>query len=80
LLFVVKRFSKKFQGWAGLFLIELILCMILIPLSCPIGSSCTDTFGPMGADNDMGGFWGNPLGAVCVIPTCAVAAFAHHAI
>jgi len=52
----------------------------LLPLLCPIGSSCTDTMTPMGIKNDMGGFCGNPLGAVCVIPTCAVAAFAHHAI
>ena len=51
------------------------------PPACPIGSSCCNDMTPMGIkDNEMGGFYGNPLGAVCVIPTCAVAAFAHHAI
>jgi len=37
---------------------------------------------PMGiVDNEEGFFWGgNPLGAVCVIPTCAIAVFTHHAI
>jgi hypothetical protein len=30
--------------------------------------------------NEGGQFWGNPLGAVCVIPTCAIAVFTHNAI
>ena len=51
------------------------------PPACPVGSSCTDDFGPMGhIQNDEGMFWGNPLGAVCVIPTCAIAVFTHSAI
>jgi DNA invertase Pin-like site-specific DNA recombinase/cob(I)alamin adenosyltransferase len=51
------------------------------PPACPIGSACCNEMTPMGIrDNEMGGFCGNPLGAVCVIPTCAIAAFAHHAI
>ncbi|MCL2699354.1 MAG: hypothetical protein FWE68_03490 [Defluviitaleaceae bacterium] len=49
--------------------------------SCPIGSDCTCgpiggccvNFGPCGT-----GF--NPLGAVCVIPTRAIACFTHNAI
>jgi len=50
------------------------------PPACPIGSSCTDIMTPTGIDNDFGGFIGNPLGAVCVIPTCAIACFTHSAI
>ncbi|MCL1842839.1 MAG: hypothetical protein FWF79_03425 [Defluviitaleaceae bacterium] len=57
-----------------------LLADIGAPPACPIGSACTDVMTPMGIDNDMGGFWGNPLGAVCVIPTCAIAVFTHHAI
>jgi hypothetical protein len=57
-----------------------LLADIGAPPACPIGSSCCGNSGPMGMENDMGHFHGNPLGAVCVIPTCAVAAFAHHAI
>ena len=51
------------------------------PPSCPVGSACT---GPMGGGfgNHGGGFgnMGSPFGAICVIPTCAVAAFTHNAI
>jgi hypothetical protein len=73
------------NGFSGVLLTADCDCIRLLadigaPPACPIGSACTDDFGPMGINNDMGGFWGNPLGAVCVIPTCAVAAFAHHAI
>lgn len=59
--------------------------------ACPVGSACT---GPMGFGQGScgyggfggygGGFYGfgggNPLGAIVVIPTCAVAAFTHNAI
>ena len=57
-----------------------LLADIGAPPACPIGSACTDEFGPMGAENDGGFFWGNPLGAVVVIPLHSVAAFVHHAI
>ncbi len=57
--------------------------------ACPIGSTCT---GPIGGYGDGfgggfgggcgggGGFYGNPLGAICVIPTRAIACFTHNAI
>ena len=72
------------NGFSGVLLSADCDCVRLLadigaPPACPIGSACTDVMGPMGIDNDMG-FFGNPLGAVVVIPTCAIAAFAHHAI
>ena len=63
--------------------------------ACPIGSCCTGpgAFDGWGGRGNWGGFggWGNsrsfscgcegnPLGAVCVIPTCAIACFTHNAI
>jgi len=73
------------NGFSGVLLTADCDCIRLLadigaPPACPIGSSCTDVMTPLGIQNDAGGFYGNPLGAVCVIPTCAVAAFAHHAI
>jgi len=64
------------NGFSGVLLSVDCHCIRLLadigaPPACPIGSSCTDVMGPMGIDNDTGGFFGNPLGAVCVIPTCA---------
>jgi hypothetical protein len=61
------------NGFSGVLLSADCHCIRLLadigaPPACPIGSSCTDWGGPMGMDNDMGGFHGNPLGAVCVIP------------
>ena len=58
-----------------------LLADIGAPPACPIGSSCTDFMSSTGiVDNECGGFFGNPLGAVCVIPTCAIACFTHSAI
>ena len=58
-----------------------LLADIGAPPACPVGSACTNEMTPMGmADNEQGFFWGNPLGAVCVIPLCAVAVFTHSAI
>ncbi|MCL2377227.1 MAG: hypothetical protein FWC76_07525 [Defluviitaleaceae bacterium] len=58
-----------------------LLCDVGAPPCCPLGSSCTNDFGPWGAvGNDFGGFLGNPLGAVAVIPLCAIACFTHNAI
>ena len=59
-----------------------LLADIGAPPACPVGSSCTDCFTCKGIDNDAcgGEFFGNPLGAVCVIPTCAIACFTHNAI
>ena len=74
------------SGFTGVLLSVDINCVRLLadigaPPACPIGSSCTNEMGPMGfVDNEEGFFWGNPLGAVCVIPTCAIAVFTHSAI
>lgn len=57
-----------------------LLADIGAPPACPIGSACTDEFGPMGAIDNDAGFWGNPLGAVVVIPMHSIAAFVHHSI
>jgi len=58
-----------------------MLCCIGEPPACPVGSACTNGFGPWGSDrcND-GDFFGNPLGGVAVIPLRAIACFTHHAI
>ena len=51
------------------------------PPACPIGSSCTNSFTPFCTNNGGGfDFFGNPLGAVAVIPICAIACFTHNAI
>ena len=58
-----------------------LLCDVGAAPACPVGSACTGGFGPWG--NERGadfGFWGNPLGAVAVIPLCAIACFTHNAI
>ena len=57
-----------------------LLCDIGAAPACPIGSSCTSFMTPCGIADGYGGFCGNPLGAVAVIPTCAIAAFTHNAI
>lgn len=59
-----------------------LLCCIGEPPSCPVGSACTNGFGPWGSDRcrEDGGFIGNPLGGVAVIPLRAIACFTHHAI
>jgi len=63
------------NGFTGVLLSVDMHCVRLLadigaPPACPVGSACTDTFGPMGIENEMP-FWGNPLGAVCVIPSTA---------
>jgi len=74
------------SGFTGVLLTVDINCVRLLadigaPPACPLGSSCTDVVTPVGIiDNEFGGFEGNPLGAVCVIPTCAIACFTHSAI
>jgi len=57
-----------------------LLCDVGAAPACPVGSSCTNMFGPWGNMNDGFGFMGNPLGAVAVIPVCAIACFTHNAI
>lgn len=59
-----------------------LLCDVGAPPACPVGSSCTDTFGPFGSGRccDSNGYYGNPLGAVAVIPMHAIACFTHSAI
>jgi len=65
------------NGFSGVLLSADCNCVRLLadigaPPACPIGSSCCGEMGPMGMMNrGEGQFWGNPLGAVCVIPTCA---------
>jgi hypothetical protein len=51
-----------------------LLCSVGAAPACAVGSACHT---PAGAS---GGFAGNPLGAVAVIPTHAVACFTHNAI
>jgi hypothetical protein len=75
------------SGFTGVLLSADCNCVRLLadigaPPACPIGSACTDVMTPMGIQNDAeeGFMWGNPLGAVCVIPTCAIAVFTHRAI
>jgi len=59
-----------------------LLCDVGAPPACAVGSACTNGFGPWGAETGCngGGFFGNPLGAVAVIPLCAIACFTHNAI
>jgi len=57
-----------------------LLCDVGAPPACPVGSSCTNAFGPMGEIGSNFGFFGNPMGAVAVIPLHAVACFTHNAI
>lgn len=58
-----------------------LLADIGAPPACPVGSACTDCMTCKGFDNDAcPDFFGNPLGAICVIPTCAIACFSHNAI
>ncbi|MCL2592070.1 MAG: hypothetical protein FWD82_01775 [Defluviitaleaceae bacterium] len=63
-----------------------LLCDIGEAPACPVGSSCTGMGTPFGMwNNNFGGscgrdFIGNPLGAICVIPTCAIVCFTHNAI
>jgi len=56
-----------------------LLCDVGAAPSCAIGSSCG---GPGGGYGYGGGFGcgNNPLGAVAVIPTHAIACFTHNAI
>jgi hypothetical protein len=55
-----------------------LLCDVGAPPACPVGSACTGHFEQ---GFGYGGACGrNPLGAICVIPTCAIAAFTHNAI
>ncbi len=65
-------------GFTGVLLSVDCNCVRLLtdigaPPACPIGSTCCC---PSGCNE----FCGNPLGSVCVIPTCAIACFAHNAI
>ena len=63
-----------------------LLCDIGEPPACPVGSSCTNGYGPYGSIGGYGsgvcgnGFGGNPFGAIAVIPTHAIACFTHNAI
>jgi len=73
------------NGFTGVLLTVDCNCVRLLadigaPPACPVGSSCTDIMSSTGIDNEAGFFEGNPLGAVCVIPTCAIACFTHSAI
>ena len=57
-----------------------LLCDVGAPPACPIGSSCTGSFGPCGNEGGFGNFFGNPFGAVAIIPLMAIACFTHNAI
>jgi hypothetical protein len=56
-----------------------LLADIGAPPACPVGSMCSDAFGAR-VGEDVSAFAGNPLGAVCVIPTSAITCFTHSAI
>ena len=73
-----------------------LLCDVGEAPACPVGSSCTNVGTPFGMLNNFGvgpfggfggpggcggrDFIGNPLGAICVIPTSAIVCFTHNAI
>jgi len=58
-----------------------LLCDVGAAPACPVGSSCIGVGSPCGYGANMGGgFIGNPLGAVAIIPTHAIACFTHNAI
>lgn len=48
--------------------------------ACPIGSSCSGMPYGNSYNYNYGGYGGNPLGAIVVIPTNSIAAFTHNAI
>jgi hypothetical protein len=71
------------NGFTGVMLAADCNCVRLLadigaPPVCPIGSACTNAFGVRG--EDAYAFSGNPMGAVCVIPTSAITCFTHSAI
>ncbi len=75
------------SGFTGVLLsVDINVVRLLVctgaPPCCPIGSSCTGSYGPTGALNDVGNvaFVNNPLGAICIIPTRAIACFTQNAI
>jgi len=57
-----------------------ILCDVGAPPACPVGSSCTNDFGPWGEINDNFGFYGNPMGSVAIIPLHAIVSLTYNAI
>jgi len=57
-----------------------LLCDVGAPPACPVGSSCTNEFGPFGSFGNNCDFMGNPMGAVAIIPLHAIACFTHNAI
>lgn len=57
-----------------------LLCNVGGAPSCPVGSACTNPMSNMGVMNNNYGDLGNPLGAITVIPVCAIACFTHNAI
>ncbi len=62
-----------------------LLCDVGAPPACPVGSACggCSNLGSCGFGCGTGcgcGCQGNPFGAICVIPMCAVAAFTHNAL
>ncbi len=72
------------SGFTGVLLSADSNCVRLLadigaPPACPLGSACTDTYNSRGSESGFA-FDGNPLGAVCVIPTCAIVCFTHCAI
>ena len=72
-------------GFTGVLLTADCCCIRLLasigaPPACPIGSTCLDSFGPGLGRGMEAPFIGNPMGAVCVIPTDAIVCFTHNAI
>ncbi|MCL2873322.1 MAG: hypothetical protein FWE29_00155 [Defluviitaleaceae bacterium] len=75
------------SGFTGVLLTADFGCIRLLasigaPPACPIGSTCLDSFSPgLGRSGPEGApFFGNPMGAICVIPTDAIVCFTHNAI
>ncbi len=55
-----------------------LVCDMGLPPACPVGSSCSGNVENRYTPSLYSGC--NPLGSVCVIPTCQIVCFTHNAI
>lgn len=73
------------SGFTGVLLsvdcnIVRLLADVGAPPACAVGSSCDRDFTALGGRDRGFHFDGNPLGAVCIIPTNKIVCFTHNAI
>jgi hypothetical protein len=75
------------SGFTGVLLsVDCNVVRLLVSLgaspACAIGSDCADVSSNCDDNNSFNNNLGmsNPLGAVCVIPICAIACFTHNAL